>query len=310
MLKPTLARDQLQARVARLAEGKRPGELTHIPTGFDGYDREFGGMELGCTTLAISHTGEGKSSLVRQVMMRAARAGVPCLDWSLEDPEARTHDRQLANETGIPSKRLNTFEVSKEELARLRSAADKTPKSYYLVHENPGLHGLLPATRDWIADVRRGGYDGPVLVGLDYVQKLIEGNNPEQELALLGSQLGDLMKDEGSSALVASQVRSEAVTEAKNRFAQSKPPATRPANWKDLVAHFRPRMADAEYCRRLEKSAKAVWVYWRPGRWARDHAGWEVADDCAELHVIKSNFGATGHSELGWDGPTQRIFQR
>lgn len=66
-------------------------------------------------------------------------------------------------------------------------------------------------------------------------------------------------------------------------------------------------MGDTEYCRRAEKKAKVVMVWFRPGKWAREFANWEVSDNLAQLHVIKANFGETGYATLKWSGETQLI---
>lgn len=305
MLEP--ARLQIQRRVQRLAEGKRPGELTHVPTGLGAYDAKFGGLERGCVTLGIAHTGEGKSSLARQTMVGAAEAGVPALDLSLEDPPDRTADRILANRTGIPSKDLNLLDVDASDVARLRLVADTLPDDYYLVHKNPRATGLLDVVRSFAKQERSKGYKGPLAVCVDYMQKLAA---TEDALGELGNELAEWAKEEDSAVLACSQVRSDAVIQARNRFNAARPPAQRPANWQDFASYFQPHPGDAKFCRRLEESAKAVWVFFRPARWAKDFAGWDVQDDFCELHVVKANFGETGFATLGWDGQTQRIYQR
>lgn len=301
------AREACKARVRRLAEGKRAGEITHVPTGLGSYDAKFGGMELGCATLVLAHTGEGKSSLVRQCMVGAAEAGVPSLDFSLEDPESKTLDRILSNRSGVPSKSLNSLELAKGDLPRLQQVAATLPDDYYLDHRACRSSDLLARLRHWTKERRQAGYRGPLCCAVDYLQKV---EATEELLGELGSQVANWAKEEDSAALCASQVRSEATISARNRFAAAKPPSSKPANWQDFIAYFQPQPGDAKFCRRLEESAKSVWAYFRPGRWAKDFAGWDVQDNFAELHVIKSNFNETGYATLGWDGATQRIFQR
>ena len=73
------------------------------------------------------------------------------------------------------------------------------------------------------------------------------------------------------------------------------------------IAGFIPRLGDTEWCRRAEKSCKAVWSLFRPGRWRRE-MGDECDDNIAEFHIKKSSFGPTGWQTLGWDGPRTRFF--
>lgn len=278
-----------------------------MPTGLSRYDAKFGGMEIGSTTLVLAHTGEGKSSLVRQCMVGAAEAGIPALDISLEDPEDRDHDRILANRSSIPSRTLNLLECEPGELQRLKLVADTIPDDYYLTHVNPRAGGLLKLIEGWTRERRDEGYEGPLVVSVDYLQKLAAD---EGVLGELGNELGEWARTEKSSALLASQVRSDAVSEARRRYANAKPPAQKPANWQDFISYFQPQQGDAKFCRRLEESAKAMWCWFRPGRWAKDFAGWDVRDDFGEIHVVKANFGETGFGTFGWDGPTQRIYER
>lgn len=295
-------RDLALERVARLAVGRKPGELVYAPTGLSKFDERFGGLELGCVTLLMAHTGEGKSSLMRQLLLGASDAGLPVLDISVEDPAEKTADRVLSNRTGIPSQSLNRLEVSPQELARLRSVAHSLP-DWDAVDQNPGAEGLLPLIRRWLA----AQPDGPALVGIDYLQRLAD---TEETLGRLGNALADLAKERGIAILAASQVKSEAVAEARRRFNFAKAPPAMPSNWLDFARYFQPQLSDAKACRRLEESAKCAMVFFRPGRWARSICGWQVDDSICELHIIKSNFGATGYFTLGWDGPTQRIYQR
>lgn len=288
------------ARVQRLREGRRPGELVHIPTGLASFDDKFGGLEVGCVTLLLAHTGEGKSSVVRQFLLGAADRGVRVLDISLEDPEDKTMDRILSNRANVPSFALNRLEPSKQQMRAIDSVVDMIPE-WDCVNENPGLDGLVPLIVSWLKE----NPAGPRLIGIDYIQRIAD---TEESLGRLGNDLADLAKKYNIAILVASQVKSDAIAEARKRMNFSKPPAVCPPTWRDFTRYFQPQMSDAKLCRRLEESAKCVLCFFRPGRWGKSMYGWDVPDNSGELHVLKANFGALGHFSFSWDGVTQRIF--
>ena len=308
MLKLLSYKKELQKRAMEVAEGPKPGELLYVPTPFPRYNEVFGGIEIGVATLILGHTGDGKSSLLLELAVGGARASIPSLLLSTEDPKKKTLDRSLAQMTGISSLSLNRKVVTKAEARRLVSAADDMPDLLHFSVQPMSAAECIDGVRRWVARQREDGYAGPLLVIVDYLQALIETSSPETELADFEKEMNGLAGKEGIAIIVASQIRSEALNEAKRRFWAAKPPSTTPSQWKDMIGYLRPQLGDTEYSRRVEKSSKCIWVWFRPGRWARDLAGWDVADDVGEIHVLKANFGPTGPSEVRWDGATQRVY--
>lgn len=244
-------------------------------------------------TEVMAHTGDGKSAFLRQIAEGAARAGAGVLWIVAEDPEDATAERQLSGATGIDTAALGRAEVSSDELGRLDQAAQAATwgKRVLPVFENVDVDEVLAMVDD--TPTVGGAPLGLVLV--DYVQLLAPSRELESEVARLGVEMHARARDRRFAVAAGAQVSTEVTQRGRERWYSQK----------DISAMC-PGLGDTEWCRRLEKLSKAVWALYRPGRWKREF-GEDDADDTAELHVRKSNFGPTGWVRLGWDGPSCRF---
>lgn len=283
---------RLRKDVARRASGERV--LTHVPTGFEAIDGKYGGTRIGIVTEVLGHTGDGKSSFLRQLTEGGARAGVGALWWIGEDPEDATAERQLSVDTGIDTAQLGRLDITTEELDRLQQAAEhdaKWAKRVLPVFEAADVDGLL----QMIDDTTTIGGAPLGLVVIDYIQLLGDSKSLESDLARLGNELHARSRERRFSVVAGSQVSTDVLHRGRERYFQTKD-----------VAGFTPGLGDSEWCKRFEKSSKAVWSIVRPDRWRRE-MGEDAPDDYAELHVRKSNFGPSGWVRLGWDGSSCRF---
>lgn len=299
-------RQVLLDRAAAVAAGPKPGELLYIPTPWARFNKVYGGIEISVGTLLVGHTGDGKSSVLLAIAEEGSKH-VETLLVSAEDPLPRTADRQLSGATGISTLALNRKDVTEDEGQRLISAAAAFPERLEVYAGPLSCDEAAALVKTWVASKRKKSKK-PLLVCIDYLQALIDTSNPEQELANFVREMNGLASKEGIAVVLASQVRSDMLNQAKNRLNAAKPPPSKPPNWKDFISFLRPQLGDTEHCRRAEKATKAVLVWFRPGRWAKDLAGWYVDDDIGELHVLKANFGPTGYATLRWEGATQRVY--
>jgi replicative DNA helicase len=283
---------RLRKDAARRASGERV--LTHVPTGFEAIDGKYGGTRIGVITEVMAHTGDGKSSFLRQMAEGAARAGVGVLWWIGEDPEDATAERQLSVDTGIDTAQLGRLDVTSEELDRLQKAAEldaKWAQRILPVFEDADVDGLFEIIdgTTTIGGARLG------LVLVDYIQLLGDSRTLEADLARLGKGLHVRSRERKFASAAGSQVSTDVLHRGRDRYYANKD-----------VAGFTPGLGDSEWCKRFEKSSKAVWSIVRPDRWRRE-MGEDATDDFAELHVRKSNFGPTGWVRLGWDGQSCRF---
>lgn len=272
-------------------------------------NKGIGGWFVGVQTLLVMHSGDGKSSILRSAAVAAANAGHRVLMLSTEDPRNYTVDRILAELTGLPTASLTRLDVEKGEAEQLRVAAAWQAASLVdVVSEQPDTEEAIQLIQGWV-DEQRQETEEPLLVCVDYAQNLVTGGvSAESDLAEFGKQLNAMSDKYRLASIVASQVRSNALVEARERVARMKPPTKAPPNWEDFVAPYCPAPGDEEYCKGLFKKSKFVMSAIRPGKWAQlPPLGWSVSDDLMLLQILKNSFGGPsgGVQRLYWDGPTQ-----
>lgn len=290
-----LARNAKSLRddVRRRASGEK--SLRHIRTGFRDLDNTFGGVRIGVPTEVIAHTGDGKSALLRQFAEGCARDGGGVLWLVGEDPEDATAERQYAGDTGIDSMDIGRLELSDKQLEQIDLAVKQA---------GPWAKRILPVFDLLTVDEVLQMVDETTTIGgvplrevvLDYVQIFGDANNLESEVARLGLGMNTRSKERRLAVLLGSQVSNEVVKDGRERYRATH----------DISA-MRPSIGHTEWCKRLEKTVKAVWSMYRPNRWAKEFGDPNAVDDYAELHVIKQNFGSMGWIPLKWDGPTTRF---
>jgi replicative DNA helicase len=288
---------RLRLDAARQASGERV--LSHVPTGFEKLDSEYGGLRIGVVTELLAHTGDGKSAFIRQATEGAARAGVGALVIYGEDPEDATAERQLAADTGLNTAAVGRLDLQGPELDNIDRAVDRAVGWAGRVLPNFESHDVDSVLELIDATATVGiGNDSLKLVAIDYAQVLGTSRNLEDDIARLGEELHARARERKFAVLIGSQVSNDVVKRGREGWFSKRD-----------ISQIRPSLGDTEWCKRLEKYSKAVWALIRPGRWQREW-GEDVADDVAELHVVKANFGGMGYIELGWDGPTTRFSNR
>jgi replicative DNA helicase len=285
------------ARLKEDVQRRDSGEtvLSHVPTGFKAIDATFGGLRLGVCTELMAHTGDGKSSFARQVAEAAARSGVGVLWFCGEDPEDATAERYLSDGTGVTAVEMGRLDLSPGELERIEQHARESAgwaRHIEARFEAPTVEECLSAL-DETTSV--GG--APLrLAVFDYAQIFGEEHNLESEIAKLAKGLNQRSGDRQLASLLLSQVSNRVLDRGRDEYRVTKD-----------VRGFIPGKGDTEWCKRAEKSTKALWSLFRPGAWRRE-MGEEAEDNTAELHVKKANFGPTGFEVLGWDGPRTRFY--
>lgn len=248
-------------------------------------------------TELLAHTGDGKSAFIKQATEGAARAGVGALVVYGEDPEDATAERQFAGDTGINTSAIGRLDLTDVELGNIDRAVDRAVGWAERVLPDFESHDV-DSVLELIDGTTTIGSSELGLVAIDYAQVLGTSRNLEDDIARLGEELHQRARARKFAVLIGSQVSNDVVKRGREAWFTKRD-----------ISQIRPSLGDTEWCKRLEKYSKAVWSLIRPGRWQREW-GEDVADDVAELHVIKQNFGGMGWIELGWDGPTTRFINR
>lgn len=254
----------------------------------------YGGVRMGVVTEVMCHTGDGKSAFLRQCMEGGARAGGGVLGIFGEDPLDATAERQLSADTGIDTTDIGRLDISNEQLDQMQLAAEQAStwgQRVLPIFETVDVDDVFR-----IIDETTTIGGAPLrAVKLDYAQIFGATRNLEDEIARLGVGLHARSRDRGFSTMLASQVANDVIKLGREAW-----------QTKRDINRIRPSIGDTEWCRRLEKLSKAVWSLVRPNRWLKEW-GEDVIDDCAELHIIKQNFGMMGWIRLKWLGQNTRF---
>lgn len=243
----------------------------------------------------MGQTGDGKSALMRQFAEAGAKAGGAVLAVFGEDPEEPTAERQLSADTGLDTAAVGRLDLTQEDLDNLDLAAERASGwagRVLPVFETLDVDGVL----DLIDEVTTIGGAPLREVLLDYAQIFGGSRTLEDDIARLGKGLHARARPRGIAVAIGSQVVSDVIRLARERWYASKD-----------ISRICPALGDTEWSRRLEKLSKVVLGLCRPGRWRREFGDEEAADDYAELHVRKASFGPTGWVQLGWDARRARF---
>jgi hypothetical protein len=146
---------------------------------------------------------------------------------------------------------------------------------------------------------------------VDYAQVIgaaLDEKDGERTINALVWDLNELAKDTGGAIVLLSQVRTNVKERGRKMFDawKARHPQDKPST--EAVEGYRPLSGDGQWApNALGQKARAVLSWFRPNQWLKMH-GADVADDNAELFILKSNYGpAMEKLRLKWHGPTTRI---
>jgi len=188
------------------AAGER---LPGMPTGLSALDRILGSLCPGRLTVIAGKPGAGKTTLMLQMALSAARAGHPVVVVSCEMSEPEICRVLLSRHAGISLSPADVLALDERTRAdqrrRLMDAADQIAKMPIAIEYRPGISsGQLRHL------LRHHAQRGAKLAVLDYIQ-LVDGRtrrdqNREQEVAEVALVLKTLAGQLGMSIVAGSQV--------------------------------------------------------------------------------------------------------
>jgi len=242
--------------------------ITHVPTGFDCIDNTYGGIRRGVCTELMAHTGDGKSAFAKQVCEATAKAGGGVLWFCGEDPEDATAERFFAEFTDISATDMGRLDLSNQQLDKIDQAAKVAAiwaRRVRVIFEAPSVTEVI----DTLNNTETVG-DAPLSLGVyDYAQIFGDSASLESEIARLSTSINILSGQRRIANLLLSQVSSDVLKRGRDTW-----------NSANSIHAFTPTLGDTEWCRRAEKSCKAVWSLIRPGRWLR-----EMGEDCDDNYA-------------------------
>lgn len=155
---------------------------TMIPTGISIID-EKGGLQTGDFDVIAAESSVGKTTLLTCIMENAARAGVPCMMFSMEMQSYQIAARIVSSKAKISSgiiqyKKLSDWQMN--ELSQALKQTDDLP-IYFDDESTISFDSIRASIR---LNVKRLGVK---LVGIDYLQILSATGNTTNQEQFLGS---------------------------------------------------------------------------------------------------------------------------
>lgn len=252
--------------VTAMAEGNRP---PGIPTKLKDLDTLIGGYKPGKLYLVAGRPGMGKSSLVLQSAIEAARLGKQVLYFSREMPAVELVGRMVSFISGVDSSLIENGTLSKEQWTKFYNALDAVEKwSIYIDDKTRTIEGIRAKTILQSAK----GLD---LLIVDYVQRVetdIRYQNRDSEVGAVGTELKSLSIEQELPVIAVASL---------NRQCESR-------------QNKRPMLSDLRESGNLEYDADVVMFLYRDEVYNKD----TEFPSLAELDVAKQRGGRTGILQL------------
>ncbi len=294
--------DAIDAAMAAADAAARAGAPAGLSTGMSRIDAALGGLENGTLTVVAGRPGMGKSSLVHQWAINAARAGVGVVEISLEMSAVQLGRRTLATAAGVPISRLKHGQhaLVASQLISARKELRGLPLS---IEDGAGLTSTAIAAK--VRDARRRHGVGMILVDHLHIVAPDAADVKQGATWAIGRISGAMKrmaKDFDCPVVLAAQL---------NRGVEAR-------------EDKRPTLADLRQAGEIEQDADAVAMVYRPEYYLANaperkpdesparydqrlldyQAERERLAGVAEIIMPKIRDGEPQTVTLRWDGPT------
>lgn len=295
---------QLEQWVVKRAEGRLRPEDIFIPTDLRRWDAN-GGITRGVLTVLGGVDGQGKTFVNKHLATTAARHGLRVAQIIFEDPAQKTMDREIASLTRIDSRKLGLAQFDIMDLDRIMASNDEVKKWGGNIQLHCGLVGVHE-----IMEALEAMEPKPDLVLVDYAQALPEEPDQtlERSIAHLAWWANVYAQHHNCGFVIFSQVKPEVSGRGHATFHAAK--KRDPESWDVSGFYPGPGTQDLAWSSAFGQRGRAVGYIVRPGWYERQLGKPGAVDDRLDIRWAKVTFGNSGLMELGFDGPTGRIFDR
>lgn len=258
-----------------------PGALTGVPTGFHDLDRKTTGLHGGDVTVLAARPAMGKTALVLNIAVHAAKQGYPVGVFSMEMSRKQLLHRVLCAEARVDAQRVRNGEITTTDRVALRVAVDQTRVLPIDIDDAPGLSLLQLRSRVRAMDrrVRLKTGHGLRLLIFDYLQLMsgtgAKGENRENAVSAISRGLKILAKEMDVPVLVLSQL---------NRSLEAR-------------ADKRPMMSDLRESGAIEQDADNILFIYRDEVYHKEQS---PKKGIAEIILAKQRQGPIGSIELAF----------
>lgn len=251
-----------------------------ISTGFSTLDKYITGLNKSDFILIGARPAMGKTSfalnLAQNVTMNSKKK---CIFFSLEMSKKQLADRLLASFAGIPSQKLLTGELDKDEWARLGNAAGAFADVELYLDDTPSI--TVPEIKSRV--MRMKNVDIIIIDYLSLIQSATRRDNRAQEVSEITRHLKMLAKDINIPVVCCAQLNRG--TEGRGKS-------------------HRPQLSDLRESGSIEQDADIVMFLYREEYYKSeldDEKQEDVDISKTELIVAKNRHGPTGSIEMTFD---------
>ena len=265
---------------------KEDTRITGLASGFHQLDLILSGLNRSDLILLAARPGMGKTAFALSI---ASNVGIkyPNIDiaiFSLEMNNSQLVSRMLCSEALIPSDKMRTGRLEKEEWRNLAAAAERLTNTHIYLDDTAGI-----SVSQMKAKVRRLKNLGLIII--DYLQLMTSSTRIEnrvQEISQMTRGLKIMAKELNVPVICLSQL---------SRAAEQR-------------QGHRPMLSDLRESGSIEQDADSVLFLFREEYYA-DAEEREGADDSirntAICIVAKNRHGSTGDVPIGWQGEYTRF---
>lgn len=245
-----------------------PGDYTGVKSHFIDLDRVTSGFQKSDLILIAARPSMGKTAFALNVALNAAINDAIVAIFSLEMSKEQIGHRLLSLTSQLDSQRLNTGELSDENLQELNQALEKVSTAKMFIDDTPGI-----SVMELRSKARRLKQEhGLDIIVIDYLQ-LMQGNvgrnaeSRQQEISEISRSLKALARELRVPVIALSQL-SRSV---------------------ELRAEKRPQLSDLRESGSLEQDADIVMFLYREEYYNRE----TDKKNSAELIIAKNRNGPT-----------------
>jgi replicative DNA helicase len=269
-------------------------EVQGAPTGYIDLDKMSKGLKPGEMFVVAARPSMGKTSLMMNIAEHiCVDHGVPSMVFSCEMTAFQIVQRLVFSRARFAMAQLGKgFKPRREDLLRIKRAAEEIAASKLFVDDTPGL--LIDTLRAKAR--RRKREDNIGFIAIDYLQLLKSGskqaqNSREREIGEISAGIKGLAKELELPILVLAQL---------NRGPEGR-------TGKSLGV---PRMSDLRESGTIEQDADMIGLLYRTAYYAETPEEKEQEAGRAELLLAKNRNGETGHIPLTFIAELMRFETR
>ena len=260
--------------------GEDKDKYKAIPSGFGMLDKYITGLNKSDFILIGARPAMGKTSFALNLAQNVAvNAGKKCVFFSLEMTKEQLAERLLASKAGIPSQKLRTGELSKEEWVRLGNATGEFMQTELYLDDSSNT--TVPEIKSKVRRLKN--VDIIIIDYLGLIQSAVRKENRVQEVSEITRNLKMLAKDLNIPVVCCAQLSRG--TEGRGKS-------------------HRPQLSDLRESGSIEQDADIVMFLYREDYY-RAEADEDKQDDIdanlTELIVAKNRHGAVGTIEMTFD---------